>query len=80
MRSCEIGINQIIVTARTIRLKEIILVIRKKFAVFLYLKYLYNGTRRDYGVFRYFNNLSYLNVILRVDVNVNAKVRDVTEG
>jgi len=80
MRSCGVGINQIVATARTIRLKEIIPVIRKKFAIFLHLKHLYDGTRRDYGVFRYFNNSSYLDVILRVDVDVGAKVKDVTEG
>src|SRR6266498_2121319 len=79
IRSCEVGINQIIVTVRTIRLKEIVLIIRKKFVVFFYLRYFYDGTRRDYSVFRYFNNSSCLNVILRVDVDIGAKVKDVTE-
>jgi len=69
-----------VATVRTIRLKEVVLVIRKGFAVFLHFRHLYDGTRRDYGVFRCFNDLSCLDVIFRVDVDVGAKVKDVTEG
>jgi len=55
-------------------------VIRKEFAIFLYLnRYFYDGTRRDYSVFRYFNDSSCLNIILRVDVDIGVKVKDVTE-
>src|SRR6266536_3657994 len=80
MRSYGVGINQIVATARTIRFKEIVSVIRKEFAVFLHLnRHLYNGTRRNYGVFRYFNYSSCLDVILRVDVDVGAKMKNVTE-
>ncbi len=68
-----------VATARTIKFKEIIPIIRKKFVIFLYLRYLYNG-RKDYGVFRYFNDLSCLDVILRVDVDIGVKIRDVTGG
>jgi len=64
-----------------IKFKEIVSIIRKKSAVFFHLnRYLYNGVRRDYYVFRYFNNSSYFNVILRVNVNISAKVRDVADG
>ncbi len=81
MRSCGVGINQMVATARTIRFKEIVSVIRKGFAVFLHLnRHLYDGTRRDYSVLRCFNDLSCLDVIPRVDVDVGAKVKDVTEG
>ncbi len=70
-----------IVSAKMIRLKEVVSVIRKRFAIFLYLNgYLYNEVRRDYCVFHYFNNSSYLNVILRVDVNISAKARNVADG
>ncbi len=70
-----------IVSAKTIRFKKVVSVIYKRSAVFLYLnKHLYNGVRRDYCVFRYFNNSSYLNVIFRVDVNISAKIRDVADG
>ncbi len=56
-------------------------IIRKRFAIFLYLnKYLYNEVRKDYYVFHYFNNSSYLNVIFRVNINISAKPRDVTDG
>ena len=79
IRSCGIGINQITVTARTIRFKKIVLIIRKRFVVFLHFRHLYDGTRRDYGVFRYFNNSSCLDVILRVDVDIGAKVKNVIE-
>ena len=80
IRSCEIGINQMVATARIIRFKEIISVIRKEFAVFLHFnRHFYDGIRRDYGVFHYFNNSSCLDVILRVNVDVGAKVKDVTE-
>ncbi len=69
-----------IVNARTIRFKKVIPIIRKRSAIFLHLnRYLYNGVRRDYCVFHYFNNSLYLDVILRVDVNINTKVRDVTD-
>src|SRR6266545_2941236 len=80
MRSCGVGINQIVATARTIKFKKVVPVIRKGFAVFLHLnRHLYDGTRRDYGVFRCFNYSSCLDVILRVDVDIGAKVKDVTE-
>ena len=70
-----------VATARTIRLKEVVPVIRKRFTIFLHLnRHLYNGTRRDYSILRYFNDLSYLDIILRVDVDVDAKAKDVTEG
>src|SRR6266511_3037749 len=69
-----------IVNARTIRFKKVIPIIRKRSAIFLHLnRYLYNGVRRDYCVFHYFNNSSYLNVILRVNVNISAKAKNVTD-
>ena len=69
-----------VVTARTIRFKEIISIIRKRFVVFLYLnKYLYNGMRRDYNVLRRFNDSLCFDVIFRVDVDIGAKVKVVIE-
>ena len=63
-----------------IKFKEIVSIIRKKSAIFLHLnKHFYNRMRRDYYVFRYFNNLLYLDVILRVNVNISAKIRDVAD-
>ncbi len=70
-----------IVSVRTIRLKEVVPVIRKRSVVFLHFNgYLYNGVRRDYCVFCYFNNLLYLDVILRVDVNISTKAKNIADG